>query len=44
MLDAEGALMLTQWSLGHLEQIGFDGVILLAIAMGDARRSSLRPT
>ena len=33
MLDAEGALMLTQWSLGHLEQIGFDGVILLAIAM-----------
>ncbi len=33
LLDAEGALMLTQWSLGHLEQVGFDGVILLAIAM-----------
>ena len=33
LLDAEGALMLTQWSLGHLEQVGFDAVILLAIVM-----------
>ena len=33
LLNAEGALMLTRWSLGHLEQIGYDGVAVLAGAL-----------
>ena len=33
LLDAQGALMMTRWSLGHLEQIGYEGVIPLAIAL-----------
>jgi len=33
MLNAEGALMLSQWSLGHLEQVGYDGVIILVTTL-----------
>ena len=33
LLDAEGALMLTQWSLGHLEQTGYEGVAVSALAL-----------
>ena len=33
LLDARGALMMTRWSLGHLEQIGYDGVGIFAVTL-----------
>ena len=29
LLDAQGALMMTRWSLGHLEQIGYEALYRL---------------
>ena len=33
LLDAEGALMLTHWTLGHLEQDGFESVVVLGLVL-----------
>lgn len=33
LLDARGALLMTRWSLGHLEQIGYDSVGVFAVTL-----------